>query len=128
MLDQKIQDLARGKNFAVITTLDGKGDPMAQPMWVDTDGEHLLLNTEVHRHKFRNIQNDPRVVVTIIDTENPYSYAEVRGRVVDTTTGPTAKEHIDKLAKKYMGADEYPLEIQSERVILTVSGERQIAG
>lgn len=120
MLDQKARDLASGQNFAVITTLGRDGTPMTQPMWVDTDGEHLLLNTEVHRKKFRNIQNDPRVTVTVIDAQDPYTYAEVRGRVVDTTRGPAAKEHIDHLAKKYMGLDEYPMEVQSERVILKI--------
>lgn len=123
MLDQKVQDLARGKNFAVITTVGRDGTPMAQPMWVDTDGEHLLLNTEVHRQKFVNIRRDPRIAVTILDAQDPYSYAEVRGEVIDTTTGQAAKDHVDQLAKKYMGLDEYPLEIHSERVILKVRSQ-----
>jgi PPOX class probable F420-dependent enzyme len=120
MIDQKARELAGGANFAVITTLGRDGTPMTQPMWVDTDGEHLLLNTEVHRQKFRNLQNDPRVTVTIIDSQDPYRYAEVRGRVVDTSRGDVARNHIDQLAKKYMGLDEYPGQIQSERVILKI--------
>lgn len=125
MLDQKIQDLARGKTFAAVTTLGRDGTPMTQPMWVDTDGDHLLVNTEVHRQKFVNLQRDPRVTVALWDVQNPYSYAEVRGKVVDTKTGPEAKDHIDRLAQKYMGVDEYPMEIQSERVIVKIDADRQ---
>lgn len=125
MLDQKTRDLAGGKNFAVITTLGPDGTPMSQPMWVDIDGEHLLLNTEVHRKKFRNIQKDPRVTITILDASDPYNYTEIRGKVVDTTSGQVARDHIDQLAKKYMGLDDYPGEIRSERVILKIAAQRE---
>jgi PPOX class probable F420-dependent enzyme len=121
MLDEKIRRLAtEGKNFAAVTTLLPDGTPQTTPMWVDADDDHLLLNTEVHRQKSRNIERDPRVTVTIWDGNNPYEYAELRGRVVDTVRGPEARSHIDQLAQKYTGND-YQNPVQSERIILKVA-------
>lgn len=127
MLDDKIRALAaEGKNFAAVTTLMPDGTPQTTPLWVDTDGEHLLLNTEVHRQKYKNVERDPRITVTIIDSDNPYAYGEVRGEVVETVTGPEARAHIDKLAQKYQGTD-YGNPIQSERVILKVAPRHRFA-
>lgn len=126
MLDERVQQLAQGKNFASVTTLLADGTPTTKPLWVDTDGEHLLLNTEVHRLGFRNMQRDARVTVAIVDHANPYSYGEVRGRVVDTVTGPEARAHIDELSRKYTGND-YGNTVQSERVIVKVAPDHQFA-
>jgi PPOX class probable F420-dependent enzyme len=123
-LHDRVIELAQAKVFATVTTLLPDGTPMTKPLWIDTDGEHLLLNTEIHRRGFRNIQRDPRVTVTLVDPDNPYSYAEVRGQVVDTVTGPEARAGIDALAQKYMGRD-YPGQIKTERVILKVGARRQ---
>jgi PPOX class probable F420-dependent enzyme len=123
-LEARVLELARGKNLASVTTLLPDGTPMTQPLWVDADDEHVLLNTEVHRQKFKNITRDPRVTVTIVDPDAPYLYVEVRGHVVDTVTGPEAREHIDVLARKYTGGD-YGNPIQSERVILKIAPDRQ---
>jgi PPOX class probable F420-dependent enzyme len=120
MLDETIKRLATGKNIAAVTSLLPDGTPMTQPMWVDADDDHLLLNTEVHRQKFLNIKRDPRITVTIWDSANPYSYGEVRGEVVETITGPEARSQIDELSQKYQGSD-YPGVIQSERVILKIA-------
>jgi PPOX class probable F420-dependent enzyme len=121
MLDQTIRTLAAtGQNFAAVTTLLPDGTPMTQPLWVDADDEHLLLNTEVHRQKFRNISRDPRITIAIWDPGQPYKYVEVRGEVMETITGPEARSHIDQLSQRYMGRD-YPGQIESERVILKVA-------
>ncbi|HVC26206.1 MAG TPA: PPOX class F420-dependent oxidoreductase [Acidimicrobiales bacterium] len=124
MIDPSVKDLARGKNFAALTTLFGDGQPQTQIMWVDADDEHVLINTEVHRQKFRNVERDPRATVTIFDATNPYHYAEVRGRVVETVRGDAARAHIDALSAKYTGAP-YANPIQSERVILKIAPDRQ---
>ena len=55
---------------------------MSQVMWVDADDDYLLINTETHRQKYKNVMRDPRVVVVVVDRDNPYHYVEVRGRVV----------------------------------------------
>ena len=67
-------------------------------MWVDADDEHVLINTEVHRAKFKGMQADPNVTVMIWQLDDPYSYAEVRGVVTDTVRGPEARLHIDALS------------------------------
>ncbi len=126
MLDDGVRQLASGKNFAALTTLLPGGQPQTHVMWVHCDDEHLLINTEVHRRKFKNVEADPRVTVAIWDAENPYSFAEVRGRVVETITGDDALASINALAQKYTGAD-YAPEIQSERVILKIAPDRQIS-
>ena len=124
-LDPEVVELARGKNFAALTTLLPEGHPQTQVMWVDADDDHLLINTEVHRQKFKNVERDPRVTITIWDVEDPYRFVEVRGEVVGKSRGPEAREHIDKLSHKYHGRP-YGTKIQSERVILRIAPLRQV--
>ena len=119
-LDPDTLALAQGKNFATLTTMLPSGYPMTHVMWVDADDEHVLINTEIHRAKYKNVQRDPRVSVTIIDATNPYRYAEVRGDVVDEIGGQEARDDIDRLSQKYNGTDYDPSAITSERVILKI--------
>lgn len=125
MLHEKTRNLCQGPNFAVLTTLFPDGRPQSQVMWVGCDEDHVLINTEIHRAKFKNMQADPRVTVTIIDAESPYSYVEVRGRVVDTIGGDAARANIDELSQRYVGED-YANEIQSERVIVRILPDREL--
>ena len=76
-------ELAQGANFGVISSVMPSGDLQTQYIWVHTDGERLVVNTEVHRQKYLNIERDPRVTLTIRDEQNPYRYAEVRSEVVE---------------------------------------------
>lgn len=124
MIDDDVKQMAQDKNFAVLTTLLPGGQPQSQVMWVDADDEHVLINTEIHRQKYRNVERDPRATVTIFAADNPYHYVEVRGRVTETVGGAAAREHIDKLSMKYTGTP-YANEIQSERVILKITPDRQ---
>lgn len=123
-LDTDLSALLAGTNFAAFTSLMPDGQPQTQIMWVGDDGEHLLINTEVHRQKFKNVERDPRVTVTVFNADNAYQYVEARGRVVETVGGDEARSHIDALAKKYMGVDDYPNPIQSERVILKIAVDK----
>ncbi|TQK20413.1 PPOX class probable F420-dependent enzyme [Microbacterium sp. SLBN-154] len=120
MLDEHTRALAKGKNFASLTTLRKDGSPTAQVMWVDCDDEHILINTEVHRLKYRHMRRDPRVAVLIIDHANPYSYAEVRGEVVEFILGDRARAHIDELSERYFGRPYIAEQIESERVICKI--------
>ena len=119
-LDPETLALAQGKNFATLTTMLPSGYPMTHVMWVDADDEHVLINTEIHRAKYKNVQRDKRVSVCIIDASNPYKYAEVRGDVIDEVRGQEARDDIDRLSQKYNGTDYDPSAIQSERVILKI--------
>lgn len=122
-LDENVKSFAQDKNFAALTTMLPDGQPSTQVMWVDADDDHVLLNTETGRQKYRNVNADDRVTVTVMDQANPYRYVEARGKLVGTVTGPEARAHIDKLANKYTGAD-YAVPIQTERVILQVAVEK----
>ena len=124
-LDPDARDLARAANFAALTVNLASGTAMTHVMWVDADDDHILINTEVHRAKFRAIERDPRVTVTIWVREDPYTYAEVRGRVVETMRGPEARAHIDALSQKYRSRDFDPGNITSERVILRIAPDVQ---
>jgi PPOX class probable F420-dependent enzyme len=125
MLHEKTRALATGKNFAVLTTLLADGTPQSHVMWVDADETHLYINTEIHRQKFKNVVRDPRATVTIIDHANPYSFVEVRGRVVGTIGGQEARDHIDALSQRYFGRP-YRNKITSERVILKIEPQREV--
>ena len=125
MLHERTRELCEGPNFAALTTLFADGDPQTQIMWVGCDDDHVLINTEVHRAKFKNIERDPRVVVTVWDAATPYSYVEIRGRVVEKITGDVARADIDRLARKYTGSD-YANEVTSERVILRIAPDREL--
>ncbi len=123
-LDPDVRDfIGAGANFAALTTLFDDGTPQTQLMWVGADDDHVLVNTEVHRAKYRNMQHDPRVTVTVWDADDPYSYVEVRGRVVDTEGGDAARAHIDALSRRFTGHD-YANPITSERVIMKVEPDR----
>lgn len=124
MLHDAVKELAHGKNFATLTTFLPDGSAATQMMWVDADDNHLLINTETGRQKYRNVSRDPRVTVTVIDATNPYHYAEVRGRVTETVVGDKARAHIDELSQKYTGGP-YANPITSERVLLVIEPERQ---
>jgi PPOX class probable F420-dependent enzyme len=102
-LDADVIRLAKGKNLATVATLMPDGRPQALLTWVDTDGEHVLVNTEPQRQRARNLRRDPRVTVLIHAADNPWDWAEVRGRVVETVSGPQAREHLEELSHKYTG-------------------------
>ncbi len=122
-LDDDLRELATGLNFAALTTLLPDGSAQTHVMWVDADDEHVLINTEVHRAKFRNLQRDPRATVTIWDREDPYRFIEVRGRAVAFVTGDEALAHIEACSQRYFGRP-YPGPIQSERVLVRIVPER----
>jgi PPOX class probable F420-dependent enzyme len=122
-LDSDLEKFANGKNYAALTTLMPDGQPQTQLVWIDTDGDHLLVNTEVGRRKYRNIEADPRVTVMIINGDNPYQYIEARGRVTGTITGDGARRQIDDVSRKYTGTD-YQNPIGTPRVVLQITPER----
>ncbi|MEX1177722.1 MAG: TIGR03618 family F420-dependent PPOX class oxidoreductase [Nitriliruptor sp.] len=124
-LDEDVRTLATGENFAAMTTLFEDGTPQTQVMWVDADDHHVLINTEVHRQKFKNVERDPRVTLVIIDRDDPYRYTEVRGHVVEVVRGQEARDHIDACSQRYFGRA-YPSPIESERAILRIEADRVV--
>jgi PPOX class probable F420-dependent enzyme len=93
------------------------GSPHVAPVWIDREGDTILVNTAVGRAKQRNVTRDPRVALSIADQNNMYDKVVIRGRVrLQTLEGADA--HIDKLAKKYIGKDKYPWRAPQEKRIM----------
>ncbi len=117
-------NLLREPAYCQIASLMPDGSPQITQVWVDTDGEHILINTAEGRQKERNVRCDPRVAVNVVDPANAWRIAMVRGRVVDVTTAG-ADQLIDQLAKKYLNEDTYPFRRPEEvRVTLKILPER----
>jgi PPOX class probable F420-dependent enzyme len=133
MLTEPIVKFFRGKNFGFLGTVNKDGSPQVTPTWIDIiekeeneDGreEIILINTARDRLKQKNVSRDPRVSISMVDEDNPYSMVTIKGRVVEQTT-EGADEHIDKLAKRYLNADRYPAHSPSvKRIILKVKPEK----
>ena len=102
-LPEELLTLLRQPSTCYIATSMPDGSPQLTQTWVDTDGEHVLINSVQGYQKLRNIARDPRVAVAISDPHNPRRYFQVRGRVVNVTTEGAA-DHIEKLAQKYTGS------------------------
>ncbi|HVB43713.1 MAG TPA: PPOX class F420-dependent oxidoreductase [Streptosporangiaceae bacterium] len=104
-LDPDAVRLAKGGNLATVVTLMPDGQPQALLTWIDTDGENLLVNTEPQRQRGKNIRRDPRVTVLLHSATDPWDWAEIRGRVIETKDGQQARDHIDELSRRYVGKD-----------------------
>jgi PPOX class probable F420-dependent enzyme len=116
--------LLRQPSICFLTTLMPDGSPQVTETWVDTDGEHVVINTVQGFQKVRNAERDPRVAVAVADPADPRRYYAIRGRVVKITTEGGAA-HIEALAQRYIGAP-YPWYggRGQVRVILTISADR----
>jgi PPOX class probable F420-dependent enzyme len=124
VIPEKYNDLFQKKAFASLATLMPDGKPQVTPVWVDFDGKHLLVNSAKGRVKDRNMRRDPRVSLALIDPDNPYRYLQVQGHVAEITENG-ADQHIDKMAKKYLGLDKYPNRQPGEvRVIYKIEPDR----
>jgi PPOX class probable F420-dependent enzyme len=112
-------------NYGVVTTLRRDGSPQTTVVWLDWDGEHVVFNTAEGRTKPRNIRRNPTVGVFVMNPEDPYRWIAVTGTAEMSHDG--AAEHIDKLAKKYLGRDSYGLKPGEQRIIVRVRPERVTA-
>lgn len=117
VIPESHRELFRKKAFANLATLMPNGQPQVTPVWVDFDGQHVLINTAEGRQKDKNLQRDRRASMSIMDPDNPYKYLEVRGHVAERTHDG-ADQHIDRMAKKYLGQDRYPLRQPGEVRVL----------
>jgi PPOX class probable F420-dependent enzyme len=122
-IEGRAEELLKAKNFAQVATLRGDGSVHVAPVWVDVQDGRAVLNTAEGRVWPRNLERDRRVTLTIQNMENPYEYVTIRGRVAERTT-QGADEHIDAMAKKYLGQESYPYRQPGEqRVIIRVEPE-----
>lgn len=121
--DPQVARLLAEPNHAVVSTFNDDGSVHSAVVWIDVLDGKAALNSGVGRKWPTNLERDPRVTVLVYDQGNPYEYVEIRGRAQGRTDG--ADEHIDRLAKKYMGVDRYPYHTDSEqRITYVVDAER----
>jgi PPOX class probable F420-dependent enzyme len=120
VLSQKARDLISRPVLASLATLNPDGSPQITPLWVDLDGDEVVFNTGRGRKKERNLEEDGRVAVTVLDPDDPYNVVVFRGTVTGISTDG-ADAHVDELAKKYLGLDAFPNRRDGEaRVRITV--------
>lgn len=120
-------DLFERESFASFATVMPDGTPQVTPVWIDFDGEFVLVNTAKGRKKDRNVRENPAVGVLVMDPDDPYRYVSIRGTVAEVTEdGATA--HIDSLAQRYMGVEEYPHhgEERGPRVLIKIRPDRAV--
>src|SRR5437879_8264268 len=124
VIPEKYADLFEKQAFGNLSTLMKDGSPQVTPVWVDYDGKHVRVNSARGRLKDKNIARDPRVSLSIQDPENPYRYLEIRGKVVEATE-KGADDHINSLAKKYLGKDVYHFrQPREKRVIYKIEPQK----
>ena len=129
MLTEDQIQLLRKPNIAHLATVEPDGSPQVTPVWVDINEEEnlVLVNTAEGRRKVRNIRRNPQVAIDIADKDNPYTMVSIKGEVIDITT-EGADEHINSLAKKYLGKDVYPFRQPGEqRLLLKIKPEEVAA-
>ena len=127
-ITEPMSQLFRGKNFGYLSTLMKDGSPQVTEIWVDIEDGNIIVNTAEGRLKQKNISRDPRIAICVVDQNDPYHMVIVRGRVIEQTN-EGAEEHVDKLAKKYLGVDKYPTELRSpdeKRIIIRIKPERAV--
>ncbi len=123
-LPEDLVTLLRRPSPCFLATAMPDGSPQLTQTWVDTDGEHVVINTVQGHQKLKNIERDPRVAVNVCDAARPSRYYAIRGQVIDVTTEGAA-EHIDALARRYLGTP-YPWYGGRDqvRVVLTIRADK----
>src|ERR1700756_5156285 len=105
--DQQVKELLEQPNYAVVSTLNRDGSIHDTIVWISAEGgDRVAINSAIGRLWPTNLERDPRVTVIVYEAHNPYNFVEIRGTATSSTED--ADEHIDALAKKYTGKDEYP--------------------
>ena len=106
-LPEKVCELIDDKNIAHLATLNKDGSPHVTPVWIDREGDIIIVNTTSTRLKYKNVKNDKRVSLSITDYRDPYTWASIIGEVVELSD-IDAKSHIDKMSQKYLGIPKFP--------------------
>jgi len=124
-LSTKAKELIDGKNFGSVATVMRDGSPQVAPLWIDREGDTIILNTTRSRQRTKNLNRDHRVAITVFDQDNPYSNVSIRGKAIDITE-EGAEAHIDKMSMKYLGKPRYPYDDRTPkdpRTLIRVEAE-----
>ncbi len=115
-------DLLEGANYGHLGTIRPDNSVQVNPMWFEFDGENIRFTHTTKRAKFRNLQLNPSMSLSVIDPENPFRYIEVRGRLIDTVADPDGVFYV-RLGKRYGNPGQLPPPDRADRVILVMSVE-----
>jgi PPOX class probable F420-dependent enzyme len=119
VIPEKYMDILKSKSGAHIATIGPKGEPQSSPVWFDWDGEHVLFSLTKDRQKYRNLQRDPRIALSITDPKRLERYLEIRGTVERIDEDPNL-DFINSMANKYLGLEKYPWHQPGEERIIVV--------
>jgi PPOX class probable F420-dependent enzyme len=122
-LSDDIKTLVRGANFAHLATLMPDGSPQVAPVWVDLEGDRIIVGTSEGSLKAKNAKRDARVALSLVAYDNPYVEAQLRGRVAERWTDSDFKI-MDRISRKYI-RKEFPMRDNADkRVVLVIEIER----
>ena len=123
-LPESARALLAGRAYGHLVTTNPSGTPQTSMLWVDVEGDEVLVNTSEGRAKTRNMRRDPRVLLSVQDRDEPQQYLLIHGRVTEITA-EGADEHIDMLAGRFLGLDSYPFRQPGEqRLIVRIAADR----
>ena len=112
--------LVTAPNFGSLATVRPDGTAQVNPMWFEFDGEHLLFTHTTKRAKYRNLQKNPSMALSVFDPENPLSYVELRGALSEVREDPTGAFYV-RLGKRYGNAAQVAPPDKADRVILVMA-------
>ena len=115
-LPQSVKKILGDKAYGHVITFDQSAKPQVTMVWLDVDGDEVVFNTAEGRLKPKNLRRDPRVIISVQDRNDPQSYMVFHGKATVSEDG--ADQHIDKLAKRFLGADKYPFRQPGEKRLL----------
>jgi PPOX class probable F420-dependent enzyme len=125
-LPQSVKKLLQDKAYGHVVTYNDKGTAQVTMVWMDVEGDDVVFNTSEGRRKSQNLRRDPRIIVSVQDRNDPQAHAVFYGKARVTEAG--ADEHIDKLAKRFLGADKYPFRQPGEKRLLVRISVDRISG
>ncbi|MEV5543917.1 PPOX class F420-dependent oxidoreductase [Saccharopolyspora shandongensis] len=122
-IPQDREEILNKRAFGHVATIGPHGEPQSSPVWIDWDGRYLKFSQTKTRQKYRNLNREPRIAISVHDPDHPYRYVEVRGKVAKIEDDRD-RAFINKMAKKYLDEDEYPWpQPGEERVVIYVEPE-----
>ncbi len=120
-IPKKVKELIDDKNIAHLATLKNNGSPHVTPVWIDRVDNTILVNVSENRLKLKNMKNDKRIALSIVNHNDSYEWASIIGEVIDITN-MNADVHLDKLSQKYLGLSQFPWKQKGEiRIIVKIA-------
>lgn len=120
MIPDDLVDILETNGFAHVATIGPDGEPQSNPVWYDWDGETLAISQTPDKQKYRNLQRDNSIAVSILDPDDPYRYIEIRGEVTAVEPDPDYA-FIHSLSNSYMGRDYPYLQEGEERFVVRIT-------